>query len=251
MNAPAARRIAPANQVHKNSILGTLLAVVILAVTAPGDAFAQEEVRYSWLDLSYRAQDFDRQGSLEPIPGQTVDVDASSGDGVRFRGMVGTWYNLYAFIDYGSVDVDVDAVVTNDQGDFPAQDEFDLTTIRGGLGFKYSVGFNTDIYAEFSYDSIDLDFGSFAGENFDTDDQDIGGSLGIRSMVTDEIELRAWGRYTNHETVNLSNGEFDTGIVYGAGFGWEIVNGLSLVGDYESGQFSFWSLGFRVDLDED
>ena len=108
----------------------SILTLVILAVTAPSDAFAQEEVRYSWLDLSYRAQDFDRQGSLEPIPGQTVDVDASSGDGVRFRGMVGTWYNLYAFIDYGSVDVDVDAVVTNDQGDFPAQDEFDLTIVN-------------------------------------------------------------------------------------------------------------------------
>lgn len=251
MNVPASRRNSPARQVHKMRNAGALLAVVILAVTAPDEAFAQEEVRYSWLDLSYRSQNIDRQGTLEPIPGQTVDVDASSGDGVRFRGMVGTWYSLYAFIDYGSVDVDVDAVVTNNQGIFPAQDEFDLTTIRGGLGVKYSVGFNTDIYAELSYDSIDFDFGSFAGENFDTDDQEIGGSLGIRSMITDDIELRAWGRYTNHETVNLTNGEFDTGSVFGAGFGWEIVRGLSLVGDYESGQFSFWSLGFRVDLDED
>jgi hypothetical protein len=40
-------------------------------------------------------------------------------------------------------------------------------------------------------------------------------------------------------------------VVYGAGFGWQIVRGLSIVGDYESGQFTSWSLGFRLDLDED
>lgn len=233
--------------------LKLLLAAVTLAAglaLLPGNADAQE-VRYSWMDLSYIAQDFDRQGSQTPIPGQTVDIDGKDGDGVRFRGSLGMWNKLYLFIDYGSTDIDVSAVVTNDQGTFPAQDEFDFTRIRGGLGFHFPIGFSTDIYAEFSYDSLDLDFGSFAIENFDTDDQDIGGGIGIRSMVTDDIELRAYGRYSNHETVDLDTLEFDTGTVFGAGFGWQIIRGFSIVGDYESGQFQNWSIGFRLDLDED
>lgn len=229
---------------------GTALAFAILLAGFANGA-AGQEVRYSWMDLSYMVQDVDRQGSQEPILGQTVDIDASDGSGVRFRGSVGTWHNLYAFIGYGSTDIDVMAVVTNDQGVFPAEDSFDLTTIRGGAGVKFSIGFSTDIFAEVSYDSIDLDFGSFAGENFDTDDQDIGGALGVRSMVSDDIELRAWGRYTNHETVDLVTQEFDTGVLYGAGFGWQIIRGLSIVADYESGQFASWSIGFRLDLDED
>ena len=159
--------------------------------------------------------------------------------------------SLYAFIDSGSTDIGVSAVIRNEQGEFPAEDEFDLTTIRGGLGFKYAIGFSTDLIAELSYDSLDLDFGSFAGEDFDTSDQDLGALLGIRSMLNDEFELRGWVRYTNHETVDLTFGEFDTGVVYGAGFGYEVVRGLSIVADYESGQFSNWSLGFRLGLDED
>ena len=234
---------------HK-SIKNALLALLLLAPVLSGTVSAQE-VRYSWLDLSYKAQNFDRQGSQVPVAGQTVDIDGSDGNGVRFRGSIGTWHGFYGFVDYGSVDIDAAAVITNDQGVFFAEDEFDLTTIRGGLGFKYSIGFSTDLIAEFSYDSIDFDFGSFAGENFDTSDQDIGGALGIRSMLGDDFELRAWARYTNHETVDLDTGEFDTGSVYGAGFGWEFIRGLSIVGDYESGQFANWSIGFRLDLDED
>jgi hypothetical protein len=231
----------------RKSLLGVLLVVPALFT---GTANAQE-VRYSWLDLSYKAQNFDRQGTQVPVPDQSVDIDGSDGSGVRFRGSIGIWKGFYGFIDYGSVDIDVAGVITNEQGEFLAEDEFDLTTIRGGLGFKYSIGFSTDLIAEFSYDSIDLDFGSFAGENFDTDDQDSGGLLGIRSMLNDDFELRAWARYTNHETVDLDTGEFDTGSVYGAGFGWEFIRGLSIVGDYESGQFANWSIGFRLDLDED
>ena len=228
--------------------IATLLTLV--ACLTAGSAEAQE-VRYSWLDLSYRAQDFDRQGVQVPVQGQSVEYDATDGDGIRFRGSIGTWYNVYAFVDYASTDIDVAAVIRNAQGEFPAADEFDLTVIRGGAGYKYSLAFSTDLIAELSYDSLDLDFGSFAGEAFDSSDQGFGALLGIRSMLNDELELRGWARFTNHETVDLATGVFDTGVVYGAGFGYEIVRGLSVVGDYESGQFANWSLGFRLDLDED
>ena len=209
-----------------------------------------QEVNYSWLDLSFTGQDVDRQGTQVPIPGQTVDIDATDGNGVRFRGSIGTWHSLYFFVDYHSADIGVDVVVTNAQGTFLASDEFDLTTIRGGVGLKYSIGFNTDVYAAVTYDSFDFDFGSFAGEQFDTDDQDIGATLGIRSMMTDDLELRAYARYSNHANMDLNTLEFDTGELFGAGFGWEIVRGLSIVGDYESGEFDTWLLGFRLDLDE-
>ena len=70
-------------------------------------------------------------------------------------------------------------------------------------------------------------------------------------MMTDDLELRAFGRYTNHADVDLTTGEFDAGSTYGAGLSWQFVRGLSLVADYEGGEFTRWSLGFRLDLDED
>lgn len=226
------------------------IAGVLLLITLGATANAQE-VRYSWLDMTFMAQDFDRMGAQVPLAGQSVDVDASDGNGVRFRGSVGTWNNLYLFFDYGSTDIDVAALITNAQGVFPAADEFDYTTIRGGIGFRIPLAVKTDIYGEVSYDSLDLDFGSFAGENFDADDQDVGGAIGIRTMVTDDLELRAYGRYTSVGDVDLNTTMFDDDTLFGAGFGWQIVRGMSIVGDYEAGEFSNWSIGIRLDLDED
>ena len=224
--------------------------VLLIAAFLSGPSLAQE-VRYSWLDLSFIAHDIDRQGSQTPIPGQMVDVTASDGDGVRFRGSFGTWNNFYLFVDYASSDIDIAVVITNSQGVFTDNDEFDLTTIRGGVGFKYSVAFSADVYAELGYDSIDFDFGSFAGEDFDADEQNIGGTIGVRSMLNDDIDLRAYARYSEHSDFNMNGAFFDPGEFYGAGISWEIVRGLSIVADYESGDFNSWSLGFRMDLDED
>jgi len=227
--------------------------VLLLVLGLSGTAKAQE-LRYSWLDLSFMGQDV---GGIEgnqqtPDPDQFVDVEGTDGDGVRFRGSYALGERFYLFGDYASTDIDVDAIVTNPN--IPptgASDEFDLTTIRGGLGFRWGVGFNTDITFEVSYDSIDYDFGSFAGESFDTDAKDAGAAIGIRHLFGDNWEVRASGRYSNHAEVDLNTLEFDTGALFNVGFSWQIVRGLAIVGDYETGDVDSWSLGFRVDMDED
>ena len=232
-------------------LLGTLIIGLAIAAT---QAQAQDEVRYSWFEISFAGQDIDRSGSqTNPLLMQTVDIDAGDGNGVKFRGSVGTWKNLYAFLDFSSTDIDVSAVVTNPGGTFPAEDEFDYTFVRGGVGLRFPLTYTTDIYGEVSYDSVDLDFGSFAGENFDTSAQDVGGALGIRSIFMKRLELRAYGRFSNAGDVDLNvvGGEFDSDFLYGVGFGIELIRGLSLTGDFESGEFSNWNIGFRLDLDED
>ncbi len=229
-------------------VIGTMLSVALAST-----AMAQE-VRYTWVEMSYVQQNTDIQGTKStPVPGQTVDVSGVDGSGIKFRASAGTWHNLYMFIDFASTDMDAFAVVINDMGEFPAEDEFDFTTIRAGFGLRIPIGLGpaTDLYGEVTYDSINLDFGSFAGENFDTNNKDVGAALGIRAMLSDNFEVKAYGRYTNHGDVDLTSGEFDADGVYGAGIGWQIVRGFSIVADYESGEFGSWSVGFRLDLDED
>ena len=230
-------------------------------MTALSTTANAQDVRYSWLDLSFMSQDVDRMGTQQvpTIPPQTVDVDAGDGNGVRFRFSFGTWHNLYIFTDYGSTDIDVGALVSSPSLPEPvpsAPDVFDYTTIRGGVGIRIPVGFKTDIYGEVSYDSLDFDFGRFTGDaqnfdNFDVDAQDVGGTIGIRAMLNDDFEVRAYGRYTAVGNVDLNTQVFEEDTLYGAGFGWRIVRGLSIVADYEAGEFSSWSVGFRLDLDED
>jgi len=215
-----------------------------------------QEVRYSWLDMSYMAQDAGVSGTQPTLtPGQLVHVDGTDGDGIRFRASAGTWHHMYMFLDFASTDIDVTAVVTNlgvvtDSTD----DEFDLTTIRGGLGIRIPIGLGpaTDLYAEVSYDSMDLDLGQFVDEEgWDATNKDIGGALGVRAMLNDNWQLSAYGRYTSNGDVDLTTKEFDTDTVFGVGIGWQIVRGFSIVADYESGEFSNWSVGFRLDLNED
>ena len=195
-----------------------IIAVLLLMAASP--ATLAQDVRYSWFEISFVQQDIGKNGSFtDSLIGQTVDVSATDGNGIKFRGSVGTWKNLFAFMDYGSSDIKVAALVSNAQGQFPAEDEFDFTTVRGGVGLKWSLTPKTDIYGALSYDSTDFDFGSFAGENFDTDDQDVGATLGIRSMFSDELELRAHARYTGVGDVDLNTGLLDSDTLIGVGFG--------------------------------
>ena len=232
-----------------NSSAKIIVALLLMAASLPTLA---QDVRYSWFEFSFVGQDVDKNGSLGDIAlGQTVDVLGTDGHGVKFRGSVGTWKNLFANLDYTSSDIDVAALVSNAQGQFPAEDEFDFTSIRAAVGIKWSLTPKTDIYGALSFDSTDFDFGSFAGEDFDADDQDVGVTLGIRSMVGDRVELRAHARFSGVGDIDISTGEFDSDTLFSVGFGYELIRGLSITGDYESGLFSNWNIGFRLDLDED
>jgi hypothetical protein len=177
-------------------------AAILLVVSVTGHA---QEVRYSWFEVSYVQQDLSKAGSLTDIAvNQTVDISTSDGNGIRFRGSLGTWNNFFTFLDFNSSDIDVDATVVNDQGEFSASDQFDYTGIRGGIGLKWSVRFGTDLFGAVTYDSADLDFGSFAGENFDASDKGLGATAGVRSIFADKIELRAHARYTEVGDIDLS-----------------------------------------------
>lgn len=227
------------------------IALLLLAPMLAGTVSAQE-VRYSWFELGVLGQDISQTGSQFDLGlNQSVDIDAGDGGGVRFRGSLGTWRNFYAFFDFTTADPDVDAVVTNPQGEFPASDRFDFTQVRAGLGYAWALSYRTHILGEFTYDSVDYDFGSFAGEDFDLNEADIGAALGVRTMLSDEFELRAFARYTNVGEADLTNGVFDSDTLFSIGAGYEFVRGLSINFDYETGEVETYSVGFRLDLDED
>jgi len=233
-------------------LVAAKMVTALLLLSGSSVALAQD-VRWSWFETSLIEQDVgDAEGSLTDfVLNQTVDVATSEGNGIKFRASFGTWHNLFAFVDFTSTDIDVDVVVTNAGGEFPASDEFDYTTYRSGIGMKWSVTHSTDLYGAISYDSTDFDFGSFAGENFDAGGKDVGAQVGVRSIFGDNLELRANVRYSAVGDVDLSTGTMDADTLFGVGFGYELIRGLSITGDYESGQFSSWNIGFRLDLDEE
>jgi hypothetical protein len=240
---PVPRSLAPA--------LATLASLPLLLLAQAAQA-VPDEVRYSWVEISFLGQDVGKDGTqIDTALSQQVDLDADNGDGIRFRGMLGPWKNFYLFGEFGSTDIDDSAVITNPQGQFSAGDQFDLTTLRGGVGFRYPLTYTLDIIAEVSYDSLDFDFGSFAGENFDTDDQGIGGTLGVRAIFGKNLELNAHARYTSVGDVDLTARELDDDILFGGGFAFNLIRGLAITGDYETGEIDSFAVGFRLDIFED
>ena len=236
--------------IQRGAIARYLSIVVLVGSSYAADA---QDLRYSWLDMSFMAQDVGRSGSLSPLPGQVVDISTTDGTGVRFRGSVGTWKNFYLMVDYGATDIDLTGVVSNSNTGFvqEIEDQFDYTAVRGGLGLRFPLRYDTDIFGEVTYDSLDFDFGSFAGEDFDMGRKEIGGTVGVRTMFGDHVQAYLHARYTAVGDADLTTGIFDTDTLIGVGVAWELIRGLSLVGDYESGEFSSLSIGFRLDLSED
>jgi hypothetical protein len=223
-----------------------ICAIVLVA----GAAHAQEP-RYSWFEIGLLGQNQALTGSQVPVPGQAVTVATDDGTGVRFRGSLDIWNNFNLFGEYGSVDPDVSAIITNEQGQFTSSDEFDLTTIRGGLGYRFPVTYAIHIIAEVSYDSLDYDFGSFAGEDFDSGDSGVGALVGIRTVFWDDLELRANARYTSVGTVALDTQTVSDDTLFAVGMSYMFLRGLSVSLDYETGEIDTWSIGFRLDLEED
>ena len=102
---------------------------------------AAQDVRYSWFEFGLIGQDIQKEGAqFDPDLNQAVAINASDGGGVRFKGSIGTWKNFYLFMNFETSDPTVEAIVTNPQGSFPAEDKFDLTSLRAGIGSPYSVG---------------------------------------------------------------------------------------------------------------
>ena len=77
----------------------TMQLALLLALAFSGHFASAQELRYSWLDMSFMGQDVSRSGALSPLPGQVVAIDVTDGSGVRFRGSVGTWNNHYQVVD--------------------------------------------------------------------------------------------------------------------------------------------------------
>lgn len=227
---------------------GNRFFITLLASALPLAAGAQE-LSYAWFDIAYVAQDIGKSG-LQGDEVQNVALNTDDGDGVRFRGNVGLFNNFYLFGDFTSSNIDDSAIVTNPQGSFPATDEFDVSTLRGGVGYSYPLNVTNHVVAELSYERLEFDFGSFSGEDFDAEDTGVGARIGWRNRLAPKFEVGAHARYTSVGDVDLTNGDFDSDVLVGLGAAWTPIRAFSIVADYEAGAIDTWGIGFRLDLDE-
>ncbi len=88
--------------------------------------------------------------------------------------------------------------------------EVDLDSLSIGGGYRYGITQSTDVFTEitYEYENVEVDYGYFSD---DEDDNGFGVAVGVRSMVTDSLELRGAVRY-------IDIVEDDTELEFGADY---------------------------------
>ena len=133
------------------------LSLVLLASPAlAGD------ISYNYLQLGYEKIEFD-------------DVDAD-GDGFGIGGSFEVGESWFVAVSYSQADLDTDI-------GFSVSVDFDQ--IAAGVGWHTAMSNNSDFYALVQYVQLEA---SISG--FDSADEDgIGAVIGVRGMVTDNVEI--------------------------------------------------------------
>lgn len=204
------------------------------------------ELSYTFLDFQYVSHDVVVAGvQSTPAPGQTVSVLSDTGDGFSVRGSYALGERFYFAGVFQTSIIDLTAEISNPLGNTVASDNFDLVNSRIAFGYVQELSTNFDFTADISFDSADYDFGSLAGENFDSDDSGAGARVGFRWNPGEIWEFTGFGRYTPVGTLNLNTLEFDTDTLFGLGMRWYFFEDLAVGLEFETGEVDTVTLSMR------
>lgn len=217
--------------------------VSIVVLLASGSA-AASDLSYTFVDLSARGVETNASGA-QSLGTQTVTVGNGDGDGLGVAGQLGIGQRFYVGGQFRSAVVDVDALVTSPLVVESVTGNFDLVTSRAALGYAREIREDMDVFAELAIESVEYDFGSFAGENFDVDDSGVGVSFGARWNPVPALEVFGAVRYSSVGKAQLARGELEADTSIAAGLRWYFFEDLGLGFDYELGDIDALSISLR------
>lgn len=218
--------------------------LALLGLLSAGTA-AGSDLSYTYVDFRVLNNSLDLTGTDTPVAGQTVGIETSDGDGISVAGSVQLPAGFYLAGSFNSSIIDVTSTITSPLTVAEVRDDFDLISSSFGIGYRHEIGENFDAIAELSYDTADLDFGSLAGEDFDTDGSGVAAKIGFRWNPRPPFELYALGGVSPVAEVSLNDRSFDSGGVVNAGFRWYFFQDLGFGLDYQSGDLSALTLSMR------
>lgn len=192
---------------------GMLLGVLMLF----GAAVQASDLSYTFVDFGALGVDSSVQGTKRPTATQRVDVISGEGDGLTVAGSLAVGRRFFVAGGYASSVVDASASIVSPLATASTSGNYDLAMSRVVLGYVQPIGSNLDVVFEASYDSVEYDFGSFAGETFDVDDSGAGFGVGVRWNPRAKLELFATARSSSVGAVDLGASQLDSGTEVSAG----------------------------------
>jgi len=206
---------------------------------------AASDLSYTFVDFRVLATSVEAFGVRPATPGQDVALDTGDGDGISVAGSVALPAGFYLTGAFNSSVVDVEATITSPLTVAEVDDEFDLITSSFGIGYRRELRPNFDVTLELTYDTAEFDFGSLAGENFDTEDSGTSARLGFRWNPAEPFELYASAGPSPYGEILLDERRFESATVVNTGIRWYFFPDLGLGVDYQSGDLSALTLSMR------
>ena len=227
----------------------TLRRLIVMCALCCGlsvNAFASD-LSYTFLDFQYLQNSIQTTGTQSNLAiGQTVTVNPLDGDGISVGGSMRIGNPFYLGGFFNSSIIDVTGTVENlIIGSQDVRDEFDYIRTNINFGYIWEIGENLDLLAEVSYDTAEFDFGSFAGENFDSSDAGTGVKFGARWNPTPRVELSGFVRQNPVGKANVTELAFESDTLVGLGFRWYVLEDLGISIDYEIGEYDTIALSMR------
>lgn len=216
----------------------------LLSLLLPSAALSSE-LSYTYLDFQWVQPNIDVTAIQRPVPSQSVDITSRDGSGVSVSGALALPNRFYLVGMFQSSIIDVDGVVSNPLGVTAVTDEYDFIRSRAGVGYLFEIGTNLDIVLDLTYDTSEYDFGSIAGENFDTHEAGAGAQVGFRWNPVLPFELYAAGRYSTVGKIDLNRREFDSDTLFNLGLRWYFFEDLGMGVEFESGQVDTITVSMR------
>lgn len=225
----------------KRHRLSPMAALLCLA----GGAASASDLRYTFIDFRVIDNGIDAVGTQEPIAGQQVTTAADGGTGISVGGALGLPAGLYAAGSFASSVIDVETRIMSPLAEETVADKFDLIGSSFGLGYRHALGPKLDLIGELSYDTAELDFGSLAGEDFDTKGHGAMLRAGFRWNPRPSFELYATGGRSPVGSLSLDERRFSPAAVVDAGARWYFFPDLGVGVDYRSGALSGVTISMR------
>lgn len=149
------------------------------------------------------------------------DIDGDDADGWTFDGSTLLGENFFLSGQYQTVSNSDDGV------------DVDFNWLSAGLGYRTAISASTDFYGLVTYENVEVE-ASYRGSSISDDENGYGLSVGVRSMVSGNIELD--GRLGYIDIADESETSFTVGARYyfnnnfSLGANYTTLDELDLVG---------------------
>lgn len=223
---------------------GAVYALFALALALSGGAQA-DKLRFNYIEANYQIVDVDIDETITTVGGDSLTIESDDDDGFAIAGAWEFYNHFHLFAAYSTASNDFEGTAVIGGVTTSASGDFDVVRARAGIGYGWPLNEQWAMYSRLTWDYIEFDDISVGAADIeDEDDDGVGFEAGLRWLPLTNLELQAYGRYSDVGKLDADNG-IDDDILGGVEARWYITERIAIQAGYEYGDISSYGGGVR------